>query len=161
MLVRVSESLVVWKYGCENGHQFDAAQVPESSYGLFILRTTTGRERWLNSVEDPVFEEVSQLTRRELAGRSIPDHLLAAVVHAAFAAACDLAEDGSGLVFGGKPACPQCGTTQLRWRESTEPPEPSFKNIEPVTHVWWDNLSADDREAQIRAAIDRVLSNSR
>jgi len=142
---------------CEDcGGIFTAVLANTGSYGELILYSRAGNAAWLNALEDPVFDEVTELVKAHPDAGKLDDVDQATVLHAVFSVACDPDPEHHRYVIGGMPPCPNCKSQKI---ESWEPVGalPAERSIPHVTHAWWNGLSPEEKRSTVHQAIDHYL----
>jgi hypothetical protein len=141
-------TLEAYRHDCVSySHAFDAMQLPDPPpYGIFLMRSTSGRLALLNSLDDIVFQaaidwvEAGHLTEP----RRTPS------VHLAFEATCDEAEDGTRYHIGMTQVCPRCGGA-TRWKSTGKF---HSQDVSAVTHSMWSRLTETEKRALWQSAVD-------
>lgn len=149
---------LVFNYKCGGcGHVFAAPEVPDFSYGEFVMRSENERlPAHLDTLEDGVFEEVGAIARR--ISTSNDTSKFVDLCQRAFEFACDPAPDGSRYQIGLAPKCPICGGTKPMWREAHIPPQ---KVVIPcVSHNKWAGYSEIEKHAIIRSILRQPPTNT-
>jgi len=135
-------------------HSFKASGISGFLYGLFIMRSPeTGEEVLLDAIEDPVYNEVSDILEIEFSTSEIDNFDSASVLQEIFGIACDPDSKENLFKIGGIPKCPQCGSDEVAFWEAPEPPEMVEKQIPSVTHNKWNALDHNQKVNLIREAL--------
>lgn len=142
--------LPAFQFTCLNcGTSFIEPEVPEGSYGIFLLRSASGERRSVNADEDPVFDEIDPLVRA-ITGNQSNDRSFAALHHKAFSATCDVDKFHQPFILGANPACPKCASSELSWKplQGVAPFE-----VPEVEHHLWHQLTSDQKYEVIKGAL--------
>lgn len=149
--------LHLFNYHCENCNcVFKVPKLAGQAYGEFLLRSVDGSdEAYLNALNDPTYDEVHQLLKFNVKMAHKSANALADIIRKIYGAvACD--PDGAGDIYqlAGSPKCPSCGSQEIALWQATEPPEYIEKEVKPVTHTIWNQLSSEEKALKV----DTVLS---
>ena len=152
-------SAIAYTFKCADcGMLFEAPEVPEFSYGLFVLRSEGSDETvFLDSFEDIQFDEVSKSIEGLKAVRSlsVPDR--AKLQHVVFSLTCDVTPEGHLVRIGLLPRCPSCGSRRM---ESWQPTAPIRDWALPaVTHKSWVAKSSVEKALAIGETVRRFIQN--
>jgi hypothetical protein len=141
-------------YKCQScGREFKEPELPDGTYGVFLVRSESGERGLLRAIERPEFEEVDNLLANHPRLASIDRSQRADVLHRVFGVACDPAPDGTCYAVNRDPVCPNChGARMISW-EATEPPEYVFEDVAEVTHNAWHSLNDADKRNSLEAAL--------
>ena len=136
------------------GKWFDSSKVSELAYGEFLLRSDLGELRYLNAIDDPVFEEADRFMKNDPRVETLNTNKRADLLHDIFCVTCDPDHQGNPFQIGLEPRCLHCHERNVIDWESVEPP--TFVEVEvlPVTHEAWSTRHYDQKQAAISAAID-------
>jgi hypothetical protein len=140
-----------------NGHQFESFEVPENSYGEFLLRDASGSSvRSLNALADTTYDEVAKALGQLAVTAQIPLRKRAEILQKIFGeVACDPDERGAPLRIGQHASCPICGTTAMKSWEASDPPFFKEVAVQPVTHRAWRAMGVVGREAALNSGLAR------
>ncbi len=147
--------LQIYRFICGTCRKwFDSPQIGEIVYGEFLLRSESGETRFLNAIDDRVFEEVDQILLDDYRVRSLDNFKRSDLLNEVIGIACD--PDRTGNVFRiGKPTqCVHCGSGNIIGCESVEPVRCIEMEIPPVTHEKWNHLSNDEKRKQLSSSIN-------
>jgi len=145
--------LPAFQFTCLNcDGTFIEPEVPEGSYGIFLLRSDSGERRSLDAGVDPVFDEIVPLVRA-ITGNQSNDRSFAALHHKAFSATCDPDKLQQRFILGAKPTCPKCDSTELSWKPFEDVPPTEVPEVE---HQLWSQLSS----AQKYGVIKNILTQT-
>lgn len=136
------------QYSCPScGATFAFPGLPDSAYGEFVLWSKSGQHAaYLNAFDDGAFRCLGESLR----SLGVPDMRRADLQQRLYGELiCDPSPDGSRYQLGGFPACPCCGNQDgLVWE-----PSDGTATINVASHVYWDQLSEEEKQARIRAAV--------
>jgi CRISPR/Cas system CMR-associated protein Cmr1 (group 7 of RAMP superfamily) len=130
-----------------------APEVPEASYGQFVLRTkVSDYAAFLNVIEDKAFLESNQIVKKhnKMVNHTVRD--VAKVHHQIFGMICDLTPSGEKLIMDLLPKCPSCGSRNMKEWQQVAPKK--LWPLPPVQHTAWDAKSEDEKKLEV----DRLLS---
>lgn len=132
-----------FEYTCSVCSQkFDAVDISDFSYGLFLLWSSAGECRYLNVFEDDTYNEVTVLLKKH--GY---DEIHLQKVYGGLS--CDPDEKGNSFELG-SPPCPNCSYRKVKSVASHPKGE---QDIQPVSHVKWLSLSESQKETSLLALI--------
>ncbi|HEV2614883.1 MAG TPA: hypothetical protein VGV92_09325 [Gammaproteobacteria bacterium] len=143
-------------YKCKNcGNTYEQSQL--AAYGEFLMRNPKGDAVYLNSFNDPVFDEVEKLfneKKKSMLNLSLDDEIT--MFQEIFSVACDKDPDGNPYRIDQKPMCPHCKKVEIgSWGAMEKYVD---EEINPVTHVQWNTLTMKQKELLISEAVDQYLS---
>lgn len=141
--------------------EFRVPQIPDTSYGEFILRTERGEVSYLSAIDSDDFSEVSGMIATFLKGKGISELGRAQVLHQIFGIACDLSPGGYVYKIGEHPLCPECGNNNMHSWKPTDPPEIVELDLPSVTHDEWNSLAIFEKRSRVEKAVDEVLKRRR
>jgi hypothetical protein len=144
-----------YSFVCSNGHSFLAPLI--LTYGEFVMRDARGTPKYLDAVNNAVFDEFSKLVRSAAHILRIPLSEGSAIEQDIFGLACDRGYMGSEFKIGILPQCPHCKTPQMRSWELPTPP--ATAEIEEITHHAWNKLSTAEKCAKIKERLDARSAN--
>jgi hypothetical protein len=151
-----SVSAILYRYECDTcGRFFEAPQVPDMSYGIFVLRTVESDEAvYLDSFSDPIFDELGALSKNDERLKALC-HGTYSPFHELYPITCDKSPSGFRFLFGLKPRCPFCKSRRMKsWRERM----PIVRvDLPPVTHHEWDALPEHERARILEGEIRRLV----
>lgn len=153
-------NLVLFNYVCANcGHDFQAPDTA-GGYGEFVLRSEISDvPAYVAAFEDSVFGEVSELLRSIQAYRGLDDSTAADLFQRVFGAACDPAPDGTTWDLTRFPACPACGSREMR---SWDAAGCRYNGPElAISHDGWNALDRAGKEDLLRAAVKAATRDIR
>jgi hypothetical protein len=146
--------LQLFRYGCpECGDSFELPEVPDGSYGVFLMRSEGGHTISLNAVETPEYLEVGDLLKAHPKLTVLDDFRIADLLQKLFGIACDLAPDGTQYQINRDPICPVCGSKAGKSWESVEPPQYVRDELSRATHRLWNGLSAQGKQLVVDSAV--------
>ena len=149
-------SAIVFEYLCGScGTAFKAAGISDFSYGEFVLRSLDGYEVFLDSISNPIFEEVARLVESHSLLKGASNERKANAVQEVFSIACDPDPKGEFFQMYLPPKCPKCGQINPECWDVSEPIE--SMELPSVTHFGWESLTAEEKSEKIDAEIRRVL----
>lgn len=153
-------SAVAFTFHCSAcGYAFTSPEVPEHSYGEFVLRSTEcNYVAYLEALEDPIFADSSRLLRSIALTLTPSIRQQAALQQKLFSVLCDPDPHGHALHIGLRPPCPVCGSRDMACWEPVTPAQ--VCDLPPVTHVRWDRLSNADKETMLRQAARDAMMGS-
>ena len=149
--------LILTHYVCSIcSNEFDAPELPSGSYGDFLLRNVAGEVAYLNGLDDPTYEKVSQLFARDPSTSTLGTFERAGLLQKIYGeVACDADSVAAPFHIGAKPKCPRCGSQEMSsWMEK-EPPEFLDLDVPPVTHKRWNLLGEQAKIERVRQAADK------
>jgi hypothetical protein len=144
----------LYNYLCKGcGNSFKAPQVPPHSYGAFLMRSLSGETRYLDGLNDEVYDDVDNLLKELLQGQGVSDYQRSEILARVFGVACD--PDAQGRLFSLKigPQCPDCASVEMDSWEGTEPPEYLELDFPKVSHVHWQSLSRVEKLQHLAQAV--------
>ena len=143
-------------YHCANCHcVFKVPELAGQAYGEFLLRSIDGAdEAYLNALNDLTYDEVHQLLKSNVKVAHKSANALADILRKIYGAvACDPDGAGGAYQLAGSPKCPSCGSQEIASWEATEPPEYIEKEVSPVTHNNWNQLSNEEKTHKVDAML--------
>lgn len=146
------------KYACDHcGGTFEAPMLDESSYGEFLLWSSTGKVAYMNAFEDRAYLEVKGLLSETFDDLRADPFRASEVLQNIFGPmACDADPTGAPYAIGAQPSCPSCENGHVASWELIYPPKIVEYDIPVVTHVRWDRLSDAEKAEQL----DHFVANS-
>lgn len=143
-----------YRYICEPfGHSFLEYNVPETSYGEFIARSSKNEPHSVNADADATFDEFSSIVRSVLA-TDVNARQINRVFHQTYGlVACDRSPSGLELILSAHPPCPRCGSQKMRSWEPVGPLIEQEHPFPPVTHNIWEGLSRDEKKRRVADAL--------
>lgn len=150
-------SAIAYKFICANcDAAFEAPEVPEMSYGLFVLRTKdTDETAFLDAPNDAAFLESYEIVKNSSLVARRDSSAKGRIQQSVFTITCDKSDKNSVFEIGLMPKCPTCGSrNMLNW----QPVIPTRDWPLPVvTHVFWEKKTPSEKVAAIDQAIQRVI----
>ena len=150
-------SAIAYICRCDScGTEFEAPEVPEMSYGLFVMRTLESSEAvFLDAHKDAAFLESYDIVKRNPFIRGLTPEECGKIQQTVFSVTCDRSPAGKSFEIGIPPKCPSCGSRVI---QSWHPVEP-FRDwpLPSVGHRSWESKSPVEREALIDDAVRRLL----
>jgi len=150
-------SAVAYKFKCAVcGTEFEAPEVPEMSYGLFVMRSPESDDSaYLDAPNDPVFLESKELVRLHVRLAQFSAGQVGKVQQAVFSVTCDKTADGASLEIGLPPKCPTCGSHKPASWLQLMPARAWF--LPAVRHELWKTRSPAQKALMIDEAVNRFL----
>lgn len=139
---------------CKN--EFKAPELIGDAYGEFLMRNAKGDIVYLNSFDDPVFNEVEKLFKNCVKLEQLNNAKLFQTI---LSVACDPSLDGDFYCIRNKPLCPNCGSNKMLSWEGVYPQEIVEVDVPNVTHECWNKLSAKEKQDRVKEAIEKVLKD--
>jgi hypothetical protein len=141
----------IFKCACCDA-DFNAPEVPEDSYGLFVMRTIDADDTaLLDAYADKAFLESYELVKRNKLVGNLDARKRGELQHLVFAEICDLGPHGDPFRIGLLPKCPMCGARSM---ESWEPVRPTRPWALPaLEHTAWNMKTAIEK----RELIDNLI----
>jgi hypothetical protein len=135
-----------------------SAPVFLGGYGELVARSSSGNLAYVNTLEDPVFDEAEQLARSALdrVSERASAPLTGSVGPSAFAVACDPDPSGNNFVIGAHPPCPHCGSQEPSSWVATE--ELIRLEVPRATHTRWLALSPEARVDEVLRTVTAACS---
>lgn len=140
--------LHLFNYHCAQcNYVFKVPKLAAQAYGEFLLRSVEGSDEvYLNALNDPTYDEVYLLVKCNVKMAHKSANALADILRKIYGAvACDPGSSGGAYQLAGLPTCPSCGSREIASWEATEPPEYVEKEVAPVAHSNWDQLSNEEK----------------
>jgi DNA-directed RNA polymerase subunit RPC12/RpoP len=153
-------SAIAYKFKCATcGKEFEAPEVPEMSYGLFVMRTEeTDEAAFLDALNDSAFLESYEFVKDHAQLANHTDIDRGRIQQAVFSSVCDKTARGETLRIGLRPKCRSCGSRNMAsWQQRMpikEWPLPT------VTHDCWEEKTATEKRAAIDDGIQQVLKGN-
>ncbi len=151
-------SAIAYKFKCANcGIEFEAPEVPEMSYGLFVMRSNASDDTaFLDASNDTVFMESYELVKQHpLLAKENPDQS-GKVQQVVFTATCEKTSNGESLIIGLSPKCPSCGLRKpASWLQIT--PVRQWP-LPKVRHDSWNTMKTTEKADAIDRAIHEYFS---
>jgi DNA-directed RNA polymerase subunit RPC12/RpoP len=146
-----------YNFKCANcGADFVAPEVPESSYGIFVMRSeNTDEARSLNALNDSAFLESYELVKQNDSIKSFDALQRGALQQKIFGVICDRNLTGEKFAIGLLPRCPHCGSRKMESWEQTKPIKTWI--LPSIQHIECDNISSNEKHIKISEAIRRCL----
>jgi hypothetical protein len=116
------------------------------SYGKFLLFSKSGKVRFLDAINDPVFDEVREMLKAAGAISSSTTPAEADYLHEVFGKTVDRDESGEDFTMARPRSCPRCHSTDLVTLAD------SFAgriDVPVVTHEHWNSLSESEKQKAI------------
>ena len=148
-------SAIAYRFKCADCKtEFEAPEVPEMSYGIFVMRNKVSNEAvFLDALNDPAFKESTELVERNPQFADRVSKSRGAAQQTVFSITCDKTREGASFEIGVFPVCPACGSRDMK---SYRPAVPIRDWPLPVvTHKLWETKSASEKTAAINEAIRR------
>lgn len=148
--------LHLFNYHCANCNcVFKVPKLVGQAYGEFLLRSVDGSdEAYLNALNDHTYDEVHQLLKSNVEMAQKSANALADILRKIYGAvACDPDSAGGAYQLAGSPKCPACGSREMASWEATEPPEYVDKEVSPVAHTNWNQLSSEEKAHKVDAEL--------
>lgn len=148
--------LHLFNYQCANCKcVFKVPKLAAPQYGEFLLRSVGGSEAaYLNALKDPTYDEVHQLVKASAKMVHKSANMLADALRKIYGAvACDPSSAGGAYELAGSPKCPSCGRRNMAAWEATEPSEYVEKEVRPVTHSDWNQLSSEEKMHKVEVEL--------
>lgn len=149
--------LQVYRYKCGScGEWYEGLELGDFAYGEFLMRSSSGEIRFLEAINDPVFQEVSEILEKTPRLSACDESRRAEVLHAVFGVACD--PDSKGILFhvGASPHCTSCGQLDVSEWEGTDPPRFVEVDVTNASHEHWATLSDIEKESLVQEALDAM-----
>ena len=150
-------NMTIWKYQCDKCSKwFKAVELPgEICYGIFLARNKKGSMRILYALEDPVYQEVSEIIETDEIAHCMDDMEKSDILQAAFEVACDNDDDGSPFQLNVFPTCPYCGSLKIKHYTSTE----GFieHDLESLTHEKWNTMTIAQRKEVVHVKLKELI----
>jgi len=150
-------SAIAYNFKCSLcGKEFEAPEIPEMSYGVFVMRTQeSGEAAFLDALNDSVFLETYELVKRHPRIASLPEAERGRIQQAVFPVACDKTVRGESLQIGLQPKCPSCGSRNM---ESWQQVMPSRLWLLPlVRHDSWNAKTVAEKTAAINYGVQELI----
>lgn len=139
-----------------DGKSFDALEIPEFSYGDFLLRTKSGELAYLDGPNDETYDKVGQMLSSNRRTSGLSRNSQASVLQSIFGElACDPTPSGEFFSITGKPNCPACNSQEMESWEFTG--KMVDVTVPKVSHFKWSSLSRIDMEARLTAILQNRL----
>ncbi len=150
----------VFNYRCAKCNNItEAPGLPDMAYGEFIMFNDTGDSVYLNSFDDPVFDELESIF--QVVGKKnskINEENSAAIFRAVFAIVCDLSPNGSLFKIDQFPTCSKCGSKKMAsWGPAN--PQKLTDNLKVPTHEKWNSLTENEKKVKVKEEIEKILEN--
>jgi DNA-directed RNA polymerase subunit RPC12/RpoP len=151
-------TIVAFTFECASCHSKFVSPQTES-YGGFILRSSgQGTAVAMDTIEDPVFDEVSRLLREIGAYGGKDESQRADLIQGIAGVACDKDVDGSEFGILTEPRCPACGSREMESWGPTDPPREYEVAVPVVTHNEWASLSRTEKMSMLRARLQKFMA---
>ena len=150
------------KFKCKNCKtEFKANILKFEGYGEFSLRTPHANNiAYLNALEDKTYDEVDVLLKDNIYPKGKSANELANVLQNTYGEiACDPDVNGYYYQIGGSPSCTTCNRPCLDQWELIEPPVFVYKEIQSVTHNYWNSLSSQEKLVRVYDTLEKYNSN--
>lgn len=151
---------IAYLFKCANCHaEFRAPEVPEDSYGLFVMRTEQSDEAvYLDAFKDDAFLESFELVKRSSLVLDLTAEKRGALQQTVFPAICDLGPHGEPFRIGLLPRCACCGSRKM---ESWAPVRPIEEwRLSLVEHTTWNAKTPTEKSDRDRAISTIVVRES-
>lgn len=149
--------LPLYWYKCTScGKSSEIPEMPEFTYGEFLLRNKTGETRYVNALEDPVFSEVGEIVASLPQYKNANDSQTAPSVQYAFGFSCDRDHSGQVFLIGQDPFCPACKRSWMTHFVLPVDHQTVEIEIPAVSHTYWNSLSLDDKKREIQYALEKM-----
>jgi len=147
--------LQVFHYRCGKCRQrYDALHLPDSHYGLFLMRTPIdGELAILDALHDEVYDEVDTILKKLPETRGMSALKLSDLLQGVFSVACDPSASGCEYSIVAEAACPGCGAADSVSWVASEPPVIRELQLESPTHKNWLRLSASGKISAVRRRV--------
>lgn len=146
--------LMLFRYWCDSCNKWFEAPNIGNVYGHFVLHSISGEIRYLDAISDCVFEEVSELIKKDSRVYSVDEFKQAEILHEIFGIACDPDTCGNEFRMGVNRTCPYCKRDTIDSWEAVDPTTYVNLDILPITHNQWNQLNWQEKNDIIRKAID-------
>lgn len=131
-------------YHCQSCNAiFQAPIISDFSYGEFLLSSIPGEYRYLNALDDPIYQEVLDMILSHKSELQVDIQSIFGPL------TCDTDINGYSFNIGGYN-CPKCMTTKVAIL-SVHPNE--FIYVFPVTHIYWNKLNNRQKETAYLAMV--------
>jgi DNA-directed RNA polymerase subunit RPC12/RpoP len=154
-------SAVAYKFKCDAcGAEFEAPEVPEMSYGQFVMRSKGSDDSaYLDAQCERVFLESYEIVKRHPRLARLAADQRAKVQQAVFAVTCDKAPHGESLEIGLSPKCPSCGLQKPKsWHQIFPVREWVLPSIK---HETWNMMDAAAKAHAIDVAIQHFFDENK
>lgn len=147
---------VNYLFQCGNcGCKFKAPEIPEYSYGLFVLRSEKSETiAFLDARNDQVFAECYEIVKTSPLLSGSKAEKRAEIQQRVFGITCD-SPAGETLKIGIPPKCPNCHSSKILSRQQITPIEPLLIPI--VQHSEWNLKSYREKSEMLHQQILRCL----
>jgi hypothetical protein len=153
--VKATLNLIMWVYECERcGTRFERPDLPENVYGHALMISDTGATAYIDLLESPTFDEVSEMVDTHMP--TSDEWARADAMPKVFSVACDRAPDGSIYRCNRMPLCPNCGSQAMRNWQPKDPVQRVQCEVAVVTHHGWNSLSPGDKNDKVREALREI-----
>jgi len=138
-------SAVTYRFCCAGcGERFNAPEVPEFSYGLFVLRSeNSDYAAFLDAFNDAAFLESYEIVKTNRCVLDMRDEQKGEIQQRVFCVVCDPDPDGHPLKIGLAPRCPSCGCRSMATWEQIDPSRPWPLPL--VGHERWNVLTKQQK----------------
>jgi len=153
-------SAIAYNFKCSScEREFQAPEVPEMSYGIFVMRTKELDETaFLDALNDSAFLESYELLKRHPRVANESEASRGKIQQFVFQVACDKTENGESFQIGLSPKCPSCGSRNMETWQQVIPvrawPLPT------VMHKSWDAKTIAEKTAAIDYGVQQFLHES-
>ena len=128
------------------GAHFLTLFLGDMSYGQFLLRSQSGQVRYLDGINDPVFDEVGEILKAAGAMSSPSTSAEADYFHDVFGKTVDRNERGEEFSTKCPRSCPRCHSTDLVTQAGSVAGE---IDVPVATHEHWNSLSESEKRKAI------------
>ena len=128
------------------GAHFLTLFLGDMSYGQFLMRSKSGQIRYLDGINDPVFDEVREILKAAGAMSSSSTWAEADYFHEVFGKTVDRDESGEEFSTMCPQSCPRCHSTDLVTLADTVAGE---IDVPVATHEHWNSLSESEKREAI------------
>src|SRR3990167_5444158 len=114
-----------------------APGLPDMAYGEFIMFNSSGDSVYLNSFQDPIFDEFEIVFKEKIKNfDAINEKNATNIFQTIFSITCDPSPDGSKYSITAFPTCKGCGSKKMASWGPTNPPEFTDKARLPTHEDW-------------------------
>lgn len=128
------------------GARFLTLFLGDMSYGQFLVRSKSGQVRYLDGINDPVFDEVREILKAAGAMSSSTTPEEADYFHEVFGRTVDRDENGEEFSTKRPRSCPRCHSTDLVTLADSIG---GMIDVPVVTHEHWNSLSESEKRKAI------------
>jgi len=149
--------LQVFKYTCAKcGHSFNALELPDDPYGMFLMRNQSGEAALLPAFDKSEYKQVSEMLAAHPKLQGADRFKRAEILQEVFGDTCDPSPDGTAYKINRNPRCPKCDSTSMAKWECVDPPEYAVEEIPVVTNFKWAGMNDRERQQMLDVALTRL-----